>query len=316
MPTLLVLLCSLLGATHYETLGVAPTAKATEIKRAYYKLARELHPDKVADPNERAQAERRFKLVAEAHSVLVDSARRHEYDASLERGQKEQRRKEQQRHQQQRQQQQQQQRRQQQQQQRRQQQQAQQQQQQQQRRPEQAQASAESGTADHEARARAQVRNVESMLQLRADALDADGKLRHHLLLAMHDSRDRACTRAMRDVKFPFPFADWSQPWHGVWWGDIVFAASHDVGPSLRAGRPSAILAAFEKAVGPATRSSHGVSMPRCPVLLHQRLGARLGSEVLPLPSDSAEAFQGSVFEQLQVQAWIDWTPMSSNELQ
>lgn len=61
----------------YKALGVAPDASADEIKKAYRKLARELHPD--ANPNDSA-AEERFKLVSEAHSVLADPAKRKEYD--------------------------------------------------------------------------------------------------------------------------------------------------------------------------------------------------------------------------------------------
>src|SRR5918998_3556285 len=61
----------------YAELGVSSTASADEIKRAYRKLARELHPD--ANPGD-AQAEARFKSVSEAYGVLSDSDKRQQYD--------------------------------------------------------------------------------------------------------------------------------------------------------------------------------------------------------------------------------------------
>jgi molecular chaperone DnaJ len=61
----------------YKELGVSSDASADENKRAYRKLARDLHPD--ANPNDPA-AEERFKAVSEAHNVLSDSAKRKEYD--------------------------------------------------------------------------------------------------------------------------------------------------------------------------------------------------------------------------------------------
>ncbi|GAC81177.1 molecular chaperone DnaJ [Gordonia malaquae] len=61
----------------YADLGVSSDATAEQIKKAYRKLARELHPD--ANPGDTA-AEERFKRVSEAHSVLADDAKRKEYD--------------------------------------------------------------------------------------------------------------------------------------------------------------------------------------------------------------------------------------------
>jgi molecular chaperone DnaJ len=60
----------------YKELGVSSDASQDDIKRAYRKLARDLHPDANADPN----AEERFKAVSEAHNVLSDPAKRKEYD--------------------------------------------------------------------------------------------------------------------------------------------------------------------------------------------------------------------------------------------
>jgi molecular chaperone DnaJ len=62
---------------YYELLGVSRTATTEEIKRAYRRLARQLHPD--ANPDD-PQAEARFKEVAVAYETLSDPERRRRYD--------------------------------------------------------------------------------------------------------------------------------------------------------------------------------------------------------------------------------------------
>ena len=57
---------------YYAILGVPKTASQAEIKKAYRKLARELHPDTNKDPD----AEKRFKDANEAHAVLSDVVQR------------------------------------------------------------------------------------------------------------------------------------------------------------------------------------------------------------------------------------------------
>ncbi len=62
---------------YYAVLGVPRTATSAEIKKAYRRLARELHPDK--NPGD-AAAEQRFKQANEANAVLSDPAKRRQYD--------------------------------------------------------------------------------------------------------------------------------------------------------------------------------------------------------------------------------------------
>jgi molecular chaperone DnaJ len=64
-------------ADHYQILGVGRDASVEDIKRAYRRLARELHPD--ANPDD-ADAEARFKAVAHAYEVLSDPERRQRFD--------------------------------------------------------------------------------------------------------------------------------------------------------------------------------------------------------------------------------------------
>ncbi|MAT16991.1 MAG: molecular chaperone DnaJ [Leifsonia sp.] len=67
---------------HYEVLGLERTATPEEIKKAYRRLARELHPD----VNPSADAAERFKLVTHAYDVLSDPDQRERYDLGPQAG--------------------------------------------------------------------------------------------------------------------------------------------------------------------------------------------------------------------------------------
>ena len=63
---------------YYEVLGVEKTATADEIKKAYRKLAKKYHPDANSDNKE--EAEKKFKEIAEAYEVLSDEGKKRQYD--------------------------------------------------------------------------------------------------------------------------------------------------------------------------------------------------------------------------------------------
>ncbi|XP_075152880.1 dnaJ protein homolog 1 isoform X2 [Haematobia irritans] len=65
-----------MGKDYYKILGLPKTATEEEIKKAYRKLALRYHPDK----NKAANAEEKFKEVAEAYEVLSDKSKREVYD--------------------------------------------------------------------------------------------------------------------------------------------------------------------------------------------------------------------------------------------
>lgn len=72
-----------MAADFYKDLGVSRSASADEIKKAYRKLAGQLHPDK--NPGDK-KAETRFKTVNRAHQVLSDPSKRAIYDEFGEEG--------------------------------------------------------------------------------------------------------------------------------------------------------------------------------------------------------------------------------------
>ena len=63
-------------ADYYDVLGVERSATEEDIRRAFRKLAMEWHPDR----NKEKDAEERFKTVNEAYQVLIDPAKRQQYD--------------------------------------------------------------------------------------------------------------------------------------------------------------------------------------------------------------------------------------------
>lgn len=63
---------------YYEVLGVGKNATDEELKKAYRKLAKQYHPD--ANPDNKEEAERKFKEVNEAYEILSDKQKRQMYD--------------------------------------------------------------------------------------------------------------------------------------------------------------------------------------------------------------------------------------------
>jgi curved DNA-binding protein CbpA len=64
---------------YYEILELPSDADERMIKKAYYRLARELHPDKASNPDEAKNYEERFAQVSAAYNILKDPQKREEY---------------------------------------------------------------------------------------------------------------------------------------------------------------------------------------------------------------------------------------------
>lgn len=71
--------CFCLQASHYETLNVTITASTDEIRHAYLKKAKKIHPDK----NPHINTTRLFQELSEAYTILKDPVLRRTYDESL-----------------------------------------------------------------------------------------------------------------------------------------------------------------------------------------------------------------------------------------
>jgi len=65
-----------MSINYYDVLNINKNASQDEIKKAYYKLALQYHPDKNKDKN----AENKFKEIGEAYEVLSDENKRRNYD--------------------------------------------------------------------------------------------------------------------------------------------------------------------------------------------------------------------------------------------
>ncbi len=64
---------------YYEVLGIAKTAGADGVKKAYRNLALKYHPDRVS-ADKKKEAEEKFKEMSEAYEVLIDPQKRQNYD--------------------------------------------------------------------------------------------------------------------------------------------------------------------------------------------------------------------------------------------
>lgn len=75
---------ALRDASAYDVLCVQETAEEGEIKKAFYKLSKQWHPDKhMCSEDAKIRSTRMFQRVADAYNVLSDSASRLEYDAEI-----------------------------------------------------------------------------------------------------------------------------------------------------------------------------------------------------------------------------------------
>ena len=72
------------GKGYYDLLGLEKSASEKDIKKSYKKLALKHHPDR--NPNNKEEAEKKFKDISRAYSVLSDKTKRQQYDQFGEEG--------------------------------------------------------------------------------------------------------------------------------------------------------------------------------------------------------------------------------------
>ncbi len=70
---------------YYEILGISRQATTAEVRKAYARIAREKHPDRIADPAEKQWAQEFFKEATAAFNALSNERSRREYDEELAR---------------------------------------------------------------------------------------------------------------------------------------------------------------------------------------------------------------------------------------
>lgn len=73
-----------MAKNHYEILGVPRSATDLQIKSAYHKLARRLHPDKAESPEQATHLEGEFSRISTAYNTLKDKDKRQAYDRTLQ----------------------------------------------------------------------------------------------------------------------------------------------------------------------------------------------------------------------------------------
>jgi curved DNA-binding protein CbpA len=74
---------------YYQLLNLAPNADGSQVRRAFYGIAAQLHPDRfqaLADPHTRDRLERIYARISEAYRVLSNTEKRAAYDRSLPEG--------------------------------------------------------------------------------------------------------------------------------------------------------------------------------------------------------------------------------------
>lgn len=69
--------------TYYELLEININATKEDIKKAYRKLSLKYHPDRVPNPEAKAEAEEKFKQINTAYNILSDPDKRRGYDLTL-----------------------------------------------------------------------------------------------------------------------------------------------------------------------------------------------------------------------------------------